>query len=259
MNNMVESTFFSHFHELRSRLIKCVVSVIIAFCILWIFRDDVIFILTWPLERALIDGQGNIILLSVMEKIFIHLKTVFVASLILSIPIILYQVWKFILPALYAQEKKYTGLFLGGSIFLFLAGLLVCYYIILPIAFTFLLEYSNNYEGFIFNVKATAPLQIHLKEHLKLTLNLLFIFGVIFELPLVMIFINKVGLVNVDAFKQYRKYALVMGMIFAALVTPPDPLTMIGLSIPIVFLYEIGIQLSIFFSHRSSSQQILQK
>lgn len=246
MDTTTES-FFDHLKELRQRLIYCVITVVIAFAILWVVRDDLIELLAYPLKKVIDLQNGQIILLSVMDKIYIHMKTVFLSSLILSTPVILLQVWKFVVPALYTHERNISRVFFVSSVGLFAAGVSLCYFAILPLAFSFLLKYSTAYEGFLFQSGARESLQIHLKEHLRLTLNLMFVFGVIFELPLVMIFLSRLGIVEIAVFKRMRKHALIVSMIFSAVLTPPDPLTMIGLAIPMILLYEVGILLCVHY------------
>ncbi len=238
------NTFLGHFHELRQRLIYSMISVVVMFIALWIFRDDLIYLLTYPLQKVLHGESHQVIMLSVMDKIFIHLKTVFIVSIIFSIPFILLQVWKFIMPALYVNEKKVTAFFFLGSTGLFVTGIAICYFLILPFAFSFLINYSETYEGYLLQDTPKMPLQIYLKEHLRLTLNLLFVFGLVFELPLIMVFITRLGVLSVDTLKRYRKHALIMGLIFSAILTPPDPLTMVGMAFPMVLLYELGLILS---------------
>lgn len=248
MTSSEDNSIFFHLDELRKRLAYSAATVAFFFSLLWIIREDVIYVLSWPLQSVIRETGHQVIMLSVMDKVFIHLKTVFATSVLLSIPFLTIQVWKFLVPALYQNEKRYTLLFFVLGILLFSAGVVLCYFFTLPYAFSFLINYSTETGNILFEGGAVngASLNIALKDHINLTINMLLVFGTIFELPLLMIFLGKLGIVESSQLKKMRKHAIVGGMIFAAVITPPDPVTMIALAIPIVVLFEIGLLLVAF-------------
>lgn len=226
------------------------------FLLLWAFRDDLLFLLTNPLNEIIKDTNSSIIFLSLTDKFFLHLKTVFTCSLILSTPFWLYQIWKFIVPALYPTERRYSSAFLLSSIVLFALGIYISYYLVVPVAFEFLINYSQNHSSLIFESGISPLMQIDWRKHIALTLNLFLVFGIIFELPLVMIFLTMIGFLDSSFYKKYRKYMIVLSMIIAAILTPPDPITMIILSIPMILLYELGIIGSYFVSRVNNRKEL---
>lgn len=239
-------TIQGHLEELRSRLIKSVLSVFVTFIFGWIFRRDILYILKKPLLEALPEEMRHTILLKVIDKFFIDLKVAFIGALFLAMPYISYQIWRFVAPGLYQHERRMVWpIFISGAIF-FTFGVLFCYFFVFPFAFKFLVGYSLAGGDLIF-ANNTIPemgdkLQIALKEHIGLTASILFAFGIAFETPVFMFIMGMSGIVTPEWFAKQRKYALIAVFIFAAMLTPPDPWTQISLGIPLMVLYELGIQ-----------------
>lgn len=224
-----------HIKELRQRLIISLSAILIGFVISYIFSDKIFNILFLPLKEVLPNNSKNLYFTGIAEPFFLFLKLAFVSGIFLASPVILYQIWLFIRPALYEKERKFTILFvLFGTIF-FIGGALFGYFIIFPNAFRFFLSFGAEY---------LSPI-ITINEYFSLSISLLLIFGFLFELPLVMFFLIILNIVSIEFFAKNRRYAIVAIVIFAAIVTPTtDAVTLMLLSIPLIFLYELGIILS---------------
>jgi len=221
----------SHLEELRKRLMRSLIAAFIAFGLCYNFREWLFEILTRPLVESLPDNS-HIIFTSLPEAFFNYLKISFVAGLIVSSPYILYQIWKFISPGLYQSEKKYIAPFVISSTVLFIGGVLFGYFLALPPAFRFFLEFSTDF---------IKPM-LTLREYLSLSLKLLLAFGVVFEMPVFIFFLAKIGVVDSKMLAKQRKYAILLIFIIAALLTPsPDAFSQTLMAIPMMVLYEFGI------------------
>ncbi|MGC8926905.1 MAG: twin-arginine translocase subunit TatC, partial [Myxococcota bacterium] len=221
-----------HIKELRKRLIISLSAVLIGFVISYIFSDSLFKILFLPLKEVLPDNSKNLYFTGITEPFFLFLKVAFVSGIFIASPIILYQIWLFVRPALYERERRFTILFvLFGTLF-FVGGALFGYFLIFPNAFRFFLSFGAEY---------LSPI-ITINEYFSLAISLLLIFGCLFELPLVMFFLITLNILSVEFFTKNRRYAIVAIVVFAAVVTPTtDAVTLILLSIPLLFLYELGI------------------
>lgn len=239
-------TIQEHLEELRTRLIHSAISVMIAFVAGWTFRRDILYLLKKPLLEALPEEMRYTILLKVIDKFFIDLKVAFIGAIFLAGPYIVYQAWRFVAPGLYNHEKRLAlPVMVFGSLFFF-GGVCFCYFLVLPFAFSFLVQYSLAGSDLFLNpedvVGLADKLQIALREHISLTASILFAFGVAFETPVFMTVLSMSGIVSPEWFARQRKYALVAVFVFAAALTPPDPWTQIALGIPLMLLYELGIR-----------------
>jgi len=223
--------FTSHLGELRTRLIRTLIAVGIGFGVCWYFKDWLFQIITRPLYQVL-PQNSFMIYTSLPEAFFNYMKISFFASLFLTSPFTLYQLWKFISPGLYKSEKKYVVPFVITSSLLFIGGVLFGYYLALPPAFGFFVEFSSDFLKPMFT----------LREYLSLALKLLLAFGLSFELPVLIFFMAKIGVVNAKMLSKNRRYAILIIFIAAAVLTPsPDALTQIIMAVPLIGLYEIGI------------------
>jgi len=222
--------FTSHLEELRTRLMRSAVAVGIVFVACYLVKERLFELLTLPLTVAMPDNS-SMIFTSLPEAFFTYLKISFFAAIFLSCPYLLYQLWKFISPGLYEQERKYVVPFVIFSTIFFLGGALFAYYVVFPFGFKFFLA---------FGTESIRPM-LTLKEYLSFSLKLLLAFGVIFELPIFMFFLAKAGLVNSKVLKQKRKYAILLVFVTAALFTPPDVVTQILMAGPLMLLYEISV------------------
>ncbi|MDT8272689.1 MAG: twin-arginine translocase subunit TatC [Desulfomonilia bacterium] len=220
----------SHLEELRSRLIKCVVAVGVGFLAVYPFSKHVFNFLVSPLVKVMPE-DGKLIYTSLPEAFLTYLKVSFFAGLILATPVIIYQIWKFVMPGLYENERRYVIPFvLVGTIFFFI-GASFAFFVVFPLGFQFFLGFTTD------NIAALPSM----KEYLGFAMRLLFAFGVTFELPLVMYFLAKMGIVKPGMLRKQRKFAILIIALGSAVLTPPDVLSMILLSIPLYGLYEISI------------------
>ena len=223
--------FTSHLEELRTRIIRIMIAAAIGFGVCWYFKDWLFQIITRPLHQVL-PPNSFMIYTNLPEAFFNYMKISFFASLFLTSPYSLYQLWKFISPGLYKTEKKYVVPFVITSTLLFVGGVLFGYFLALPPAFSFFVEFSSDF---------LKPM-ISLREYLSFCLKLLLAFGLSFELPVIIFFMVKIGVVSSKMLAKQRRYAILVIFVAAAILTPsPDALTQIIMAIPLMGLYEIGI------------------
>lgn len=223
--------FTDHLGELRTRLIRILIVVGVGFGVCWYFKDSLFQVITRPLYQVLPENS-YMIYTSLPEAFFNYMKISFFASLFLTSPYTLYQLWKFVSPGLYKSEKKYAIPFVVTSSLLFIGGVLFGYFLALPPAFGFFVEFSTD---------ILKPM-ISLREYLSLAIKLLLAFGLSFELPVIIFFMAKIGVVNSKTLAKQRRYAILVIFIAAAILTPsPDAFTQIIMAIPLMGLYEIGI------------------
>ena len=220
-----------HLIELRKRIFRIVIILLIGFGACYYYKDLIFDIITKPLTRVL-PKNGYLIYTGLTEAFFVYMKLAFFASLIITSPFILYQIWKFISPGLLLKEKKYVVPFVLSSSLLFISGVLFGYFIALPPAFEFFVSFNNKY----------LQAMISFKDYLSLFVTFLLGFGLSFELPIFIFFLTKLGIVNAKMLSKQRRYAILVIFIVAAILTPsPDALSQILMAIPLMFLYEVSI------------------
>lgn len=227
-----------HLIELRSRLIKGLIAFVIAFCITFYFAEDIYAYLTQPLADALAGDPGRrLIYTALQETFFTYIKVAMFAALCLSFPVIAGQLWMFVAPGLYRDERGAFLPFLAATPILFILGASLVFYFIMPMATEFFLGFETT------GGDGALPIQLEAKvnEYLSLVMTLIFAFGLAFQLPVLLILMGRVGLVSAAALAKQRKYAIVGAFAAAAILTPPDPISQIGLGVPIILLYEISI------------------
>ncbi|MDH3236570.1 MAG: twin-arginine translocase subunit TatC [Alphaproteobacteria bacterium] len=229
-----------HLVELRTRLLISVGSLIVAFFVCFAFAEDFYEFLTIPLKNAMDNAKisaNRMIFTGLIEGFFTQVKVAFFAALCVTFPIFGTQIWRFIAPGLYKSEKKAFLPFLLISPALFLLGAAMVYYVLMPLAWDFLL-------GFQTTAKETAletVLEPKISEYLSLVMKLIFAFGLCFQLPVLLTLMARAGLATSAGMKAKRKYAIVAVFVFAAIITPPDVVSQIALAIPMILLYEISI------------------
>ena len=185
------------------------------------------------------------------EKFFTDIKIAFFAGTFLAFPIIANQLWKFIAPGLYQQEKRAFLPFLLATPVLFFAGGAFVYYFVFPVAWAFFAGFEQAAVG----GNLAIELEPKVNEYLSLVMRLIFAFGLSFELPVLLTLLTRSGLVTVEMLKQKRRYAVVLAFIAAAILTPPDPLSQVALAIPIILLYEISIWCSILMDRKKNNDE----
>ena len=222
--------FTEHLDELRDRLIVCFVATGIGFCASYGFKEKLFEILTAPLIAAM--GKGDkLIFTGLPEAFFTYLKVALLSGLMLASPILLYQFWMFVAPGLYRKERRILIPIVFLSSVFFVGGSLFGYFIVFPFGFKFFLGFSSD----------TIQALPSMKEYLGFASKLLLAFGLVFELPLVLTFLARLGVVSVDFLKKNRKYALLLFFVGAAILTPPDVVTQVMMAFPLMLLYEISI------------------
>ena len=222
--------FTSHLEELRNRLIKCFIAVGVGFAISYGFKEILFKILVRPLVNVMAEGD-HLIFTGLPEAFFTYLKVALLAGLMLASPVILYQFWMFVAPGLYKKERRLMGPIVLLSSFFFIAGALFGYFIVFPWGFKFFLGFATE---------AIRPLP-SMKEYLSFSAKLLLAFGLVFELPMVLTLLARLGIVSVDFLKKNRKYAVLLFFIGAAILTPPDVVTQVMMAVPLMAMYELSI------------------
>ena len=237
--NNNQSSFIGHLTELRSRLVKSIIYLFIFFIICYFFAEDIYSFLVEPYAEAVKDDEVNrrLIFTALHETFITYLKVAFFTAMFVSSPIILTQIWKFIAPGLYKNEKRALLPYLIATPTLFLLGGMLVYYLVMPLAIKFFLTFETSAQV------SGLPIQLEAKvnEYLSLIMRLIFAFGISFQLPVLLSLLARVGFIDSEYLKKRRKYVIVIIFIAAAILTPPDPITQIGLGIPLLILYELSI------------------
>jgi len=222
-----------HLAELRRRLIICFISVCVGFGICYAVIEPIFAMLSKPLEAVLPPGT-SLIFTSYPEAFFTYLKLALTCGIFVGSPVVIYQIWAFLAPGLYEHEKRWTLPFVVCSSFLFIGGAIFGYMVVFPTAFKFLAGYSGE----------SLRLLPSVSEYFTLTIRLLLGFGLAFELPVFIVFLGLIGLLDAKTLRKYRKYAILIVFLAAAILTPtPDVLSQILLAGPLLILYEFSILL----------------
>ena len=233
------NSFTSHFIELRSRLLNSIIFIFVAFIISYIFAEHIYNFLVEPYANAVKDDQNSrrLIFTALHETFITYIKVAFFSSVFLGSPILLIQIYKFIAPGLYKNEKRAILPYLISTPILFLLGAILVYYLVMPLAIKFFLSFET------IGSNSTLPIQLEAKvnEYLSLIMRLIFAFGISFQLPILLNLLARIGVVNSQYLKTRRRYVIVIIFALAAILTPPDPITQVGLAIPLLILYELSI------------------
>jgi sec-independent protein translocase protein TatC len=227
-----EMPFLDHLEELRRSILWSLAAIVVGTAIGFVLVQnfDVMGLLKEPIAAFLPDGKLHVT--RPTDAFFVTLKLAVMIGLVLAAPVVIAQVWGFLSPALYEHEKRYVTPFLIGALGLFIAGVLMAYLWVLPVALRILLtKFQADYLEYI----------ITAREYFAFASQLIIAFGLMFEVPVVMVFLSAIGIVSPATFAKQRPYALVVASILAALLTPPDVMSMMMLMLPVVLLYEVGI------------------
>jgi len=227
-----EMTFLEHLEELRWRLIYALIGLVAGAVLCWIFID---FIIDVVLLKPARDSGAQLQNLKPFGQLFVYMQVAIIGGIIISIPNIFYQFWKFIAPALRRNERRYILLIVIFTTVCFLAGIVFAYFVMLPLTLKFAAQFGSDQIANEFAID----------EYLSIIISVMLAAGVVFELPMVSFFLSKLGILTPAFMRKYRKHSIVIIMILAAFLTPgTDPVSQLILAIPLVLLYEISIFIS---------------
>ena len=230
-------TFISHLIELRDRLLRSILAVALVFLFLFPWAGDIYALLAQPMLKALPPG-GRMIATDVTTPFFVPMKVTMMAAFVIALPYILYQLWAFVAPGLYAHEKRLVGPLIIASTLLFVCGMAFAYFLVFPVVF-----------GFIIGIAPQGvAVMTDIGKYLDFVLTMFVAFGITFEVPVAVLLLVKIGVVSVAQLKQVRPYVIVGAFIIGAIFTPPDAISQIMLAVPLCLLYELGILLAGFVS-----------
>lgn len=229
-----KAPLLDHLIELRSRLLWSVLAIFAAFFLCFAFAKDIFALLVRPLAEA---GQDRVIFTQVFEAFFVQVRVAFFGALMLSFPVVATQMWRFVAPGLYRQEKAALLPFLAATPFLFALGATFAYFVAIPTALTFLLGFQGDLGSSGVSQEALPSVG----NYLSFIMQFLFAFGVAFLLPVLLILLNKAGIVTRDQLVGFRRYFIVVAFVIAAIFTPPDVVSQLLLAVPLVLLYEISL------------------
>ncbi len=238
----MEMSFLDHLEELRWRLLKSIVSIVVFMLGAFFISDYVLDFLLLPMQD--INAQISMQVLKVQTIFVIKLEIALILGIILSLPVILYQLWAFIAPGLLPKEKKYIWPIIFFAMLSFLIGASFAYFIIIPYALEFFLGLAPS----------TVSNNIAIDFYMGFILRLILVFGIVFELPILSVVLAKLGLISPQFLRKYRRHAIVTIFIIGAILTPPDPTTQVFLAIPLVILYEVTIWMAAVFGKKRNVQ-----
>lgn len=233
-----------HLTELRKRLVYIFICLLLVFIVVYSQSRFFMDLLFAPIKPLLPVGS-NLTYLKLTEAFVTELKLCLIIALMISTPFLLYQLWRFVAPGLYAQERKYMFGFVFSASLLFFSGASFAYFIVFPLGFKFFLAYASG---------GSIVANLSIAWYLSFVMQLLLAFGVVFELPVIMFFLTKIGLVNDKMLKKYRGIAIVMIFILAAILTPPDIISQTTMAIPLLILYELSIVIAKVFGKKPETK-----
>jgi sec-independent protein translocase protein TatC len=246
-NESGKMSFLEHLDELRKRLVHLAVYIAIGFLVCWFLHKRIYDFLSFPLTQSLPPDQKKLVYTNITDTFTVYMKVTFLASIFLTTPFTLYEVWKFIAPGLYRKEKKYVVPFLVSSVFLFILGGAFCYYIVLPATFKFLIELGSSW----------TPM-ITIGDYLDFINMMLLGFGLIFEMPIVASFLAIFGIVSASFLWNKFKYAMVGIVVLAAVLSPTgDAFNLLLWSAPMILLYIISIGAAAVFGWRRKKKGLV--
>ena len=226
-------SFMSHLIELRDRLLRCVLALLLVFICLFPWARDLYALLAQPMIASMPVG-GQLIATEVTAPFFVPVKVTMMAAFVLALPYLLYQIWAFVAPGLYAHERRLVAPLIITSTVLFICGMAFAYYLVFPVVFHFMVTVAP----------AGVAVMTDIGKYLDFVLSLFLAFGVTFEVPVAVVILVRMGLVSVAKLKEIRPYVIVGAFIVGAIFTPPDVVSQVMLAVPIWVLYELGIFVS---------------
>lgn len=226
-----------HLIELRVRAIRAGIAVIVAFMALVYWAPDIFRLLVHPLLLNL-PQDGKMIVIDVTGSFLVPMKVTMLVALIIALPFVLYQLWVFVAPGLYLQEKKLIAPLIGSSYLLFLCGIAFSYFVVFPLLFRAIAHY---------NAPLGVQMSTDISHYVNFALTMFLAFGIIFEVPLVVVLLVWMNIVTLDRLKQIRPYVIVSAFVISAIITPPDVFSQLMLAVPLILLYEMGMLIARIF------------
>jgi len=236
-------TLFDHLLELRTRLLHAVLAVLVVFCSMIYFANDIYEYVSQPLLATMPEG-GQMIATDVASSFFAPFKLTIVLAIFISMPYILYQIWSFIAPGLYKNEKRLVAPLMFGSSFLFYGGIAFAYYVVFPIVFAFFTSVAP--EG--------VNIATDISSYLDFVLKLFFAFGIAFEIPIVIILMCWTGFTDPTSLRNKRAYIVVGAFVIGMLLTPPDVISQTMLAIPMLLLFELGVFIAAIYYKKGDNE-----
>jgi sec-independent protein translocase protein TatC len=239
INTDNKQPFLSHLKELRDRILVCLAAIGIAFILTYYYKENIFLFLMEPFLKVM-PLKSSFIFTGITEAFVTYFKISIVSSLFLVLPVILYEFWSFVSPGLYEKEKRYVYPFMFWGSLCFLSGIAFCYFVIMPVLYKFFVSYSTEF---------IVPLP-DLKNYMNLTLKMLALFGLIFEVPLIFYYLSKAGIVNYKILASKRRYAILVIFIISAIIATSDAAGLIMVALPLWGLYEISILIVKLFAKK---------
>jgi len=240
----LQETFLSHLFELRDRVIKAALAIIVVFIGLVYWAPDIFHLFAQPLLEALPAG-GKMIVTDVTGSFFVPMKVTMLVAFIIALPIVMYQLWAFIAPGLYMHERKLILPLVVSSYTLFIIGMAFAYFLVFPTVFKFMASY---------NAPLGAEMSTDIDNYLSFAMTTFLAFGITFEVPVVVVVLVRMGMVPLAKLKEIRPYVIVGAFVISAVVTPPDVLSQLLLAVPMILLYELGLLIARFYVPKPSDE-----
>ena len=244
-NEGLQESFLSHLFELRDRVIKAGLAIIIVFVGLVYWAPDIFHLFAQPLLQALPVG-GKMIVTDVTGSFFVPMKVTMLVAFIIALPVVMYQLWAFIAPGLYIHERKLILPLVVSSYSLFIIGMAFAYFLVFPTVFKFMASY---------NAPLGAEMSTDIDNYLSFAMTTFLAFGITFEVPVVVVVLVRMGIVPLAKLKEIRPYVIVGAFVISAIVTPPDVLSQLLLAVPMTLLYELGLLVARFYVPKPSEDE----
>ena len=242
----LQESFLSHLYELRDRVIKAALAIIVVFICLVYWAPDIFHLFAQPLLEALPAG-GKMIVTDVTGSFFVPMKVTMLVAFIIALPIVMYQLWAFIAPGLYLHERKLILPLVVSSYTLFIIGMAFAYFLVFPTVFKFMASY---------NAPLGAEMSTDIDNYLSFAMTTFLAFGITFEVPVVVVVLVRMGLVPLAKLKEIRPYVIVGAFVISAVVTPPDVLSQLLLAVPMTLLYELGLLVARFYTPKPADEEV---
>ena len=233
----------SHLIELRDRLLRCVLALLLVFMCLFPWARDLYALLAQPMIASMPAG-GQLIATEVTAPFFVPMKVTMMAAFVIALPYLLYQIWAFVAPGLYAHERKLVAPLIITSTLLFICGMAFAYYLVFPVVFHFMVSVAPT----------GVAVMTDIGKYLDFVLTLFLAFGVTFEVPVAVVILVRMGVVSVAKLKDIRPYMIVGAFVLGAVFTPPDVVSQVMLAVPLWLLYEVGIYVSQWVTKPSTEE-----